>query len=474
MKSTPIETMNACPNRRDFMKWTVGASACLGAGLLSTSSLSSAAGPDIRPKNILLVITDQQHFDTIAAAGCAYVKTPALDRLFEQGTLFSASYSPNPVCSPARSSIFTSRPSSETGVYVNRKPIESHIPTMGQWFRKHTSLETVYAGKWHLPKSYTQSIPGFTVINAGLNGAGYVCDPVVSRACEAYIRNTPADRPFLMVASFMQPHDICEWLRLNTECPPELRYPELAGQLPPLPKNFEYDKREPKLPGARSNTEPFKGKWNEQHWRYYRWSYYRHIEMVDAEIGRILDALDETNRLQDTLIVFTSDHGEGMGHHQTVRKSRLYDEAVRVPLLFSWPKHIRHKYIHGSDPVSGMDILPTLCDYAGIPLPPNARGISLKAALEGKEMDRSFIVSEISSNRGRMVRSRGYKYIRYLDDPVEQLFDMQNDPHEMVNLAPAADYAATLNEHRKMLTTWENQLDVHKDVPHAGDWQKKT
>lgn len=474
-KDEPVACVS--PSRRDFLKWTVGTSACLGGvSLLPITSLKAeAAGvSEDRPQNILLVITDQQHFDTIAAGGCDSLKTPAMDRLYQQGTLFEASYSTNPVCSPARSSIFTSRTSSETGVYKNGKSIPSQIPTMGQWFTQHTQYETVYAGKWHLPKTYTDSIPGFNVINTGLSGAGYLCDPVVSRACGAYIRNCPTDHSFLMVASFMQPHDICEWLRLNTECPSELRYPELEGQLPPLPKNFSYDKQEPETVSTlRSKRDPFvgKSKWDHQQWRYYQWSYYRHIEMVDAEVGRLLEALEETNRLQNTLIVFTSDHGEGLAHHQSVRKSILYDEAVRVPLIFSWPGHIKKKFTYRSSPVSGLDILPTLCDYAGIPVPAKARGISLKPALEGKPMERSYIVSEVSSNTGRMVRTKRYKYIKYIDDPVEQLFDMEKDPDEMTNLAGKSESSAVIKEHRRMLATWENQLEVEDDVPYASQWR---
>jgi len=476
MKKTDQHVADASFGRRDFLKWTVGTSVCLGSG--SFLPIASSQAADVvkdRPKNILLVITDQQHFDTIAAGGCDHLRTPAMDRLYKQGTLFEASYSTNPVCSPARSSIFTSRTSSETTVYINGKRIPEHIPNMGQWFTQHTKYETVYAGKWHLPKTYTYSIPGFKVINTGLSGAGYICDPVVSRSCEAYIRNRPADQSFLMVASFMQPHDICEWLRLNTECPSEPRYPELEDQLPPLPKNFEYDKREPEhVSAGRLKRDPFVGKaaWDNQQWRYYQWSYYRHIEMVDAEIGRLLEALEETNRLEDTLIVFTSDHGEGLGHHQTVRKGTLYDESLRVPLIFSWPGHIKQRYTCSSVPVSGLDILPTLCDYAQIPTPGKVRGSSLKPVLEGKPLERAYVVSEVSSNTGRMVRTKRYKYIKYIDDPVEQLFDMEKDPDEMKNLAGNSEYAAVIKEHRQMLATWENQLEVEDDVPYAGQWRK--
>jgi choline-sulfatase len=124
-----------------------------------------------------------------------------------------------------------------------------------------------------------------------------------------------------------------------------------------------------------------------------------------------------------------------------------------------------------SVPVSGLDILPTLCDYAGIPIPEKARGISLKPALEGKPLERSYIVSEVSSNTGRMVRTKRYKYIKYIDDPVEQLFDMEKDPEEMTNLAGESESSAVIKEHRRMLAAWENQLEVEDDVPYASQWR---
>jgi arylsulfatase A-like enzyme len=381
------------------------------------------------------------------------------------------SYSTNPVCSPARSSILTGRASCETGVYKNGKPIRSDIPNLGQWFSQHTNYETIYAGKWHMPRSYTHFIPGFKVINTGLGGAGYVCDPVVSRACQAYIQNRPASEPFMMIASFMQPHDICEWLRLNTDCPGKRKYPEVFEELPELPANFVFDSKEPeKIKKTRQSNEAIKGRWTPEHWRYYKWSYYRHIEMVDGEIGRLLQVLEDTGRLKDTLIVFTSDHGEGLGHHQLVRKSVLYDEAVRVPLIFSWPGRIKNK-INSMELVSGLDILPTLCDYAGIKIPTGVKGKSLRKVLEGEgSLKREYIVAEVRSNTGRMVRSKQYKYIKYLDDPVEQLFDMKNDSQETKNLAGEKKYVPILKKHKQMLCEWEKALDVASNIPEANSW----
>jgi choline-sulfatase len=347
---------------------------------------------------------------------------------------------------------------------------------MGQWFSQHTDYETVYAGKWHLPRTYTDDIPGFRVLHTGIGGFGYLCDTLMSRACEGFLRNRSKDKPFLMIASFMQPHDICEWLRFNMNDPGSLRHDGIADSLPPLPDNFEFDPAEPaSVAGRRLGNEPFRGrsKWTRQHWRYYRWSYYRHIEQLDAEIGRVLRALDDFGYGGDTLIALTSDHGEGMGHHQMVRKSSLYDEASKVPLLLSWPGHIRSDVIDRTYLVSGLDIMPTLCDYAGIAPPPNTRGASLRPVLdEPSSAGRGFVVTESNSNTGRMLRTDRYKYIRYVDETGEQLFDMKNDPGETKNLAASAKYDSVLAEHRKLLADWELRLDVPASTPHASKWRR--
>ena len=160
-----------------------------------------------------------------------------------------------------------------------------------------------------------------------------------------------------------------------------------------------------------------------------------------------------------------------MGHHQMVRKSSFYDEAVRVPLLFSWPGHVAENKTDSLQVVSGLDITPTLCDYAGIRPPAHMRGVSLRGILEASgRLSRDFIVSEVSTNTGRMVRTEGYKYITYKDNLVEQLFDMKTDPGETKNLAASSRYASVLAEHRTLLKHWEARLDVPSSVPNSDLW----
>jgi len=457
-------------DRRTFVKACGGAAFALADGRFANSGFAARSSS---PPNILLIMTDQQAIDTIAAVGCSYVKTPAMDRIKKRGVSFVRSYCANSVCSPSRAAILTGRAASETGVWKNSEHIRFDIPNMGEWFSQQAGYETVYAGKWHLPSGYSHFIPGFRVLHTGISGVGNVGDTAVSRACEGFLRNRSSSKPFLMVASLMQPHDICEWYRLNKIPPSRLPYQELADELPPLPDNFEVTTPEPEeLKRRREGWEPYEGKWDKQHWRYYLWSYYRHVEMVDGEIGRLLQALEETELDKSTLIVFTSDHGEGMAQHQLARKQTAYEASARVPLMVSWPRHVLEDHTDTTHLVTGMDIMPTVCEYAQIATPPNMRGQSLKPLLEGKSVPwRSHIVTEIPKNVGRMVRTERYKYVTYLNDPVEQLFDMDEDPGETVNLAAGSRHASILNEHKKLLKGWESQLDIAANVPNPDAWR---
>jgi len=403
--------------------------------------------------NILFVTTDQQHIDTIAAAGCPHVSTPNIDRLVREGVSFSQSYSTNPLCSPARSSWFTGRPTLETGVVVNDRAIRSDIPNIGQWLGTR-GYEPVYVGKWHVPQAWPVAVPGFTTIPAGHGGAGNIGDGAIARATQGWIRNRSGSAPFFLTVNFLQPHDICQFVSMHQNAPDKIPYDGLEDVLPELPANFGYDPREPE-PVAKKR----RWAWTARQWRYYLWSYYRQIEMVDAELGRVLEALDDSPYARNTLVIFTSDHGEGCAHHQQALKNLLYDEAARVPFVVWCPDRVRQNECDREHLVSGLDIMSTVCDYAGLEPPPDVRGRSLRPLLEGTTTDcREFVAAEVTQT-GRMIRTQDYKYVVYQDDPVAQLFDMKEDPGETRNLADEAKYADVLAEHRRLLREWEAGLD---------------
>ena len=200
-------------------------------------------------------------------------------------------------------------------------------------------------------------------------------------------------------------------------------------------------------------------------WRQYLWAYYRLIEKVDRHVGTLLEALRRSGRQENTVVVFLSDHGECHGVHRWNQKTVFYDESARVPLIISrkgkTPKGTCDALVH-----TGVDLIPTLCDFAGIETPAGLPGRSLKPHALGRPAgtERPYIVV---SNRmvqceavdgvlmkpdGRMVRSRRYKYCLYsLGQRRESLVDMEADPGERVNLAGKPEAAETLRRHRDHL-----------------------
>ncbi len=440
-------------SRRKFLSLSLKGSAALIAAP-ALLGLSKGMGKQRRLPNILLLITDQQGQDTLSSMGCRYLQTPNLDRLKKRGVAFTESYSVNPVCSPARSSLLTGRMSSETGVIYNGLPIRPQIPNLGQWLSQ-LGYQTIYVGKWHLPHGYQAKIPGFTVFPAGLGLRGTIGDESVSRVSEGFLRNYRSQQPFLLVVSLLQPHDINNWIKRHNRSIDELPITGIEDELPPLPPNFQSLPVEPKQAKIARKED-----WNDLTWRYYLWSYYRMIEEVDREIGRILDALEETKLAENTLVFFTSDHGEGRGRHRTILKNFLYEEAVKVPLIVSFPGRINEDIVDTEHLVSGLDIIPTVAEFLQVDAPPDQRGYGMKALLEGKPIPwREFLVAEVRKDQGRMIRTREFKLIAYRKDPVIQLFDLKKDPWETQNLATNPHVAGELKELLKLLEQWEKNLD---------------
>ena len=483
-------------NRRDFIK-TAG----LTAAALATRPIRLSAGESVPGKkpNFLIVVCDQMTFDAIGAYKkvldhkswlCHWVDTPNLDELVANGVSFTESHSTNPVCCPARSSMFTGRYSLETGVVSNNIGIDKSVPNMGQWFEKNSDYDRVYCGKWHAggpwnnpTVSGARKIPGFETIPNGPDNWGRHMDYGVSGGIEAYMRNHKGEKPFLAVAGFMDPHDICFWTgHLMKGQRRKTDFFKLGDKLPDLPPNQKYDFDEIwKNPVRYSDIE----------WQNYIYDYCRMIERLDRNVGRLLNAVKD--RGDDTILLFTSDHGDGVGRHSRVSKWHPYDESVKVPFIAYGPKFgIRKNVIDTKSLVSGVDIMATVCDYAGIKTPPNSRGMSLRPILEGKPVKwRKNVFIELHEV-GRVIRSDRYKYVmsyqmippkkrnkvnenyimkdgkpsmfirgegkRFKRVPKTMLFDMKNDPWEMRNLAGNAKFADVIAEHEGILADYESRI----------------
>ena len=196
--------------------------------------------------------------------------------------------------------------------------------------------------------------------------------------------------------------------------------------------------------------------------------------MVDVQIGRVLSALHNTGLDESTLVVLTSDHGEGMAAHHWVVKLGLYEEPTRVPLILSAPGTIPSGTVDRNHLASGIDILPTMCDYASVTCP-DVTGISLRPFIEHpEEPGRSFLVSEIHPDptdlamEGRMLRTERYKYVAFsVGKNPEQLFDLETDPGEVTNLALEPAFSDHLQGHRTILARWLEQASDPFALPHT-------
>jgi len=421
---------------------------------LTAPAVALAQAKPQRP-NFLVILCDQLSLDAIQAHGGKWARTPNIDRLIARGVTFMESHSTNPVCSPARSSLLTGRMPVETGVVSNNLAIRDGMPNFGQWLRDG-GYQTVYSGKWHLPEGWApDNTPGFDVLPVGGQGQGSQMDPLVSAACASWIRSRSKEKPYLLMASLLQPHDICYWCihpkELVTNHSPVAVD---SAMLPELPPNH---RSRPKAPAILEKLA-YQLFTSDEQWRYYLYAYYRMVEMLDLDVGRLLQAVEMAGELDSTVVIFTSDHGEGGGRHQHVQKWYPYDEAVKVPLVISCPGRIREGYRDTAHLVSTADLVPTLCDYAGIKTPPDICGTSLRPFLEGKPTDgHEFVAAEVRVS-GRMIRTSRYKYVRFAGDPVEQLFDMRNDPWEMKNLIDTPGLGAEIRAHRKLLDDFEARM----------------
>ena len=450
--------------------------------------------------NILIIISDQQGIDTIGAYKeyfghraylCHWLKTPNFDRMVAGGYSFIESNSTNPVSCPARSSVFTGRYSTETGVTYNNIGIDKKVPNMGEWFEANADYNRVYCGKWHVGGQWNypdlegaRKIPGFETIPVGVNGTGDFNDFQVSGAMKGYIMNYNEEKPFLAVAGLMNPHDICYWTpQLHGEkLVPKSDIFGSGNYCPPLPPNHNF-----------SFVDPFpkqQVKFTPAEWQNYLYDYCRMIEKLDADLGRLLDAVDSRN--DETLVIFTSDHGEGAARHRRVQKWHPFEQSVRVPFIVYMPGHLKNNFVDQKNIVSGIDLMTTVCEFAGIPAPPGSKGRPLKKLLETgistAVMDYSF--SEFQ-HTGRVVRKGDFKYVkiynysgnpdqpfvrledgkpekfrpcagssRYETLPDKLLFNLKKDPWELNDLSADPAFSGKMSELDLLLAEeWEKSID---------------
>ena len=409
--------------------------------------------------NIVFVHVDQMRHDAISALGNRHVSTPNIDRLIADGTSFLRSYSANPVCCPARASWYTGRASSEHGVIQNQRPLLESVPDLGQWMGAR-GYGCFYTGKWHIPNRRVDK--SFTLLPGGY-GHGERGDPGVASVAAGFLHNYDGRRPFFLNVGFLNPHDCC-YLTFAPKNPGTKfgLCGLLRDELPPAPGSFNVQT------GATSREG---GRWDEDKVRLYNYYYYRMVEMVDAEVGRVYDALQQSRHARNTLFVLTSDHGEMGGHHNLFKKGVFYDAALRVPLVCVFGGRVKAGRRDGEHLVSGLDIPATILDYAGLePMPGMTVAKSLRPLLKAAPTNwREYVVAESNSAGGphRAVCMQDYKAVLNRDGTAS-LYKLKDDPLEMRNLSEGPERAAVLRKARGFHNEYVDRIVLHPNLRSFG------
>lgn len=430
--------------------------------------------------NILVLMSDQHSKRQLGCYGDPLVRTPNLDRLASEGMLFENAYCPAPVCVPSRASFMTGRRPTSNRVWTNQHVLHSGIPTWAHALGI-AGYETALIGRMHFVGpdqrhgfqkrplgEYMAGHPGapmqgdrifkeiptdtssqdrVSVEMAGVGETSYSAfDEMVTRTAVDYLGEKASNHgePFAAVAGFMMPH--CPFIA------PEELFDYYYDKVDvPMPTADELD-RQPQaikdMKKLRNVDEPL----TEQQIRVARAAYYGMCEMLDNSIGQILDKLDETGLAENTLVVYTTDHGEAAGEHGMWWKSSYYEESVNIPLIARLPETIPSGAIN---PVicNTLDLASTFIDATGAGVLPGVDSRSLWAELQGNKDDSrtSETFSELHGMTGvsgkgtdppsRMVRQGRWKLYQYRGHESPVLYDLDDDPGELNDLGADPAYA---------------------------------
>lgn len=438
--------------------------------------------------NVLMLCTDQQRFDALGASGNPEIQTPNLDRLAASGARFTNCYVQNPVCGPSRASLMTGRYVHAHGLWANGVGLPAHEqlfsralsdagydcglvgkfhvggacaggrlePRLDDGFRVFRWAHDPYPGssenqyhrwlraKWPELYEATKDPASFDTLPTEAHYSRWIGEQTI----EFLEESRDPGRPFFFVANFFDPHhgfgapkeyrDRYDAARLTR---PVTREQELAGK----PTMLTDASHRSYAGHARGYTD-----YSAEELQEVRAAYYAMVSLVDDEVGRILDALERSGAAEDTLVIFTSDHGEMLGDHQLMLKGpMMYECAVKVPLLMRWPGHIPPGTVR-DELVQWIDLSTTVLETAGLPPMPRGQGESLLPLATGTaaEGPRDFALCEYRNSghpydpavHTTMLRHDRYKLIVWhgkpsTDRPREgELYDLVDDPRELDNL----------------------------------------
>ncbi|MCL2833424.1 MAG: sulfatase [Treponema sp.] len=402
------------------------------------------------------------------------IKTPNMDALAEQCVVFKIAVSGHPVCSPYRASLLTGQYSLTHKVITNNVCLGNEAVSLAQAF-KAGGYDTAYIGKWHIdghgsrssfiPRERRQGFDYWKVLecthdynnsyyygdeNIKLKWDGYDAE-AQTRCAQNYIKQHSRKKPFLLVLSWGPPHNPYETAPKKFKA---LYDPAVLTPRPNVPWELT-EKTKTELAG-----------------------YYAHISALDFYLGEIIKTIDEAGISEDTLLVFTSDHGDMLGSHGADRKQHPWDESILVPFLLSYPGLLGRKQQVISMPINTPDIMPTLLDICDLPIPATVEGTGYRPFITGEKEQNDIAAliqcphpfgefSKLDGGREyRGIRTTRYTYTRDLKGPW-LLYDNQVDPYQMKNLVNAAAY----NDLQKTLDRQLLKiLDEHSDKFLTGEY----
>ncbi|MCF7854758.1 MAG: sulfatase-like hydrolase/transferase [Candidatus Pacebacteria bacterium] len=505
--------------RRDFMTGTV-AGAALAATAASIPAVNAAQTPDDRKLNVLFIMTDQQRYDCLGANGNPIIQTPNLDRLAAQSANFSNFFVQSPVCVPSRASFFTGRYAHAHRNRVNYTPLNESEVLMPARLQS-SGYRTALIGKTHLyyqfpPTPEEAKRTGYDVVElhdgskisdpwsdyvkwrqshdpqkdiyyrktvrGGTGGNPYraVIDEHYSditwtgeRTCHWLRQLAEADQPFFLFSSFFKPHSPFE-----VSEPFDAMYSDVDIPLP-RQESLEDIQRLP-LPLQklilRGGKPPYNMERERLEWCYR--SYYGAISHIDREVGHILDTLAKSGAAENTIVVFTSDHGDQLLEHGFMGKNAFFEASIHVPFMIRLPGRVKTgRY---DELTESVDLLPTLFDLLDLPEPYHCHGKSLAPLItdcgtayeprnavfseniipevitSGKldfQFEKGKGVKGIRHPDAKMVRTRRWKY-NYYPEGFEELYDLRSDPLEQQNLASRPEFQSVVREMKGRILDW--------------------
>ena len=449
--------------------------------VLFSWQVATAAGPP----NVVLIMVDDLNDWVGCLGGHPQSLTPNIDKLAAKGVLFANAHCQAPLCNPSRSSLLNGLRPSTTGIHglvpgIRSVEATKAVKTLpqaftGSGYHTYTCGKVYHDGsvakdksefaEWGPapgPKRPEKPIaklpePRHPAMDWGEFGTEVEhCDYQIANAARMAIQRAPKDKPFFVATGFRSPHVPCfapkRWFDAFPEA--SLILPEILEKdrddVPPFAWKLHWRLPEPRLATLQKEGE----------WKSLVRAYLASIHFMDAQVGRVLQALDESGRAQDTIVVLLSDHGYHMGEKAITGKNTLWERSTRVPLIFAGPGIGRGVCL---EPVELLDLFPTLLLLCELPSVAGLEGHSLKPQLKDPKQSRPWPAITTHNQGNHAIRSKTHRYIQYADG-TEELYDMVVDPKEWQNLARDPQKAKLKTE----MASWLPKPDVPaaKDSKH--------